>query len=152
HPAQATRRDGELRRPVHRSFGATQLLPQEPAQATPGWVLRTASRCLATAALTNATATERSSRAPIPASDRGSPRASRGCPFPPPGIGTSDTAVLPRFPPNPLLHLPDASRCFRVSNESIGPFMKSNPIHDPMFLVQLSRILQPWRTTVRHIR
>src|SRR5215467_4770216 len=43
-------------------------------------------------------------------------------------------------------HLPDASTCFRVSNESIGPLKKSNPIHDPMFL------LQPWRTTVGHIR
>src|SRR5215831_931548 len=43
-------------------------------------------------------------------------------------------------------HLPDASRYFRVSNESIGRFKKSNPIHDPMFL------LQPWRTTVGHIR
>src|SRR5215831_14063675 len=40
------------------------------------------SRCLVTAAPTNATVTGRSSHAPAPASDRGSPRASRGCPYP----------------------------------------------------------------------
>ena len=92
-----------------RLIGATRRLQLVRAPTTPDLAPRTASRCLATAALTNATATGRSSHAPALASDRGSPRALRGCPYPPPEMGTARPSLPPRRSPAPTSFKTDES-------------------------------------------